>query len=40
MAGDIFANDKYIFTVLFPEWTVSVELDGNGTVKTGSSSDN
>ena len=22
MAGDIFAADKHIYTVLFPEWTV------------------
>ena len=39
MAGDIFAADKHI-TVLFPEWTDSVELDGNGPVMTWSFPDN
>ena len=40
MAGDIFEADKHIYTVMFPEWTVSVKLDANEPVKTGSSPDN
>ena len=39
LAGDIFAADKHI-TVLFPEWTDSVELDGSEPVETGSYPDN
>ena len=41
MAGDIFAADKHIYSPISEmNSTVSMKLDGNEPVKTGSSPDN